>query len=567
MPSASVPSLTDEDGNEAHTSFQKADMLNSFFSKCFNPLSAPLDESGSGRPSHLDEFPDELFCDVDRVHELLLGLDTSKSNGPDGISARMLKQTAASIAPSITQVFNLSIRLGRVPLAWKLSHVVPIPKANNLHDPNIYRPISLLSIISKVLEKHLYGLIVCHLEEFFPLSDSQWGFRHGRSTVGALLSTTHDWFQLLESGKDICAIFLDYRKAFDSVPHVPLMHKLSETGLHVNIMAWLRDYLTLRRQQVVVAGALSDTASVTSGVPQGSVLGPLLFSIYINSVAEVPLSPQSRRVLYADDASLYRPISRTEDFLAIQSDIDALKAWSDDHLLQLNPSKCKYMVLTKKRFPSENSGTLSLQLGGTTLEKVESFKYLGVLLKSDLSWSDHITGVCSKAKRILGLLYRNFYFNSSPATIKQLYLSLVRPHLEYAAELWDPHTRRDIDKLESVQKFALKVISHQWDTGYEDLLDTVNIPTLRTRRLNLKLSYIFKVVHGITYFPPNIFQNDPPHSNRLYRVDILRCPFARANYYYHSFVPSSIRAWNSLDESYVRAGNPSIFKSHLRRGI
>ena len=179
------------------------------------------------------------------------------------------------------------------------------------------------------------------------------------------------------------------------------MHKLSETGLHVNIMAWLRDYLTLRRQQVVVAGALSDTASVTSGVPQGSVLGPLLFSIYINSVAEVPLSPQSRRVLYADDASLYRPISRTEDFLAIQSDIDALKAWSDDHFLQLNPSKCKYMVLTKKRFPSENSGTLSLQLGGTTLEKVESFKYLGVLLKSDLSWSDHITGVCSKAKRIL----------------------------------------------------------------------------------------------------------------------------------------------------------------------
>lgn len=135
----------------------------------------------------------------------------------------MLKLTAGSIAPSISQIFNLSIRLGRVPQAWKLSHVVPIPKAGKLYDPhNTIIDLSLCSASSvKYWKKHIYGLIVCHLEEFCPLSDSQWGFRPGRSTVAALLSTTHDWFQLLESGKDICAVFLDYRKAFDSVCHTP----------------------------------------------------------------------------------------------------------------------------------------------------------------------------------------------------------------------------------------------------------------------------------------------------------------------------------------------------------
>lgn len=152
----------------------------------------------------------------------------------------------------------------------------------------------------------------------------------------------------------------------------------------------------------------------------------------------------------------------------------------------------------------------SLQLGASTLEKVETFKYLGILLKSDLSWSDHIMRVCSKAKEVLGLLYRNFYLNSSSETIRQLYLSLVRPHLEYAVQLWDPHTQRDINKLESVQRFALKVISHQWDVGYEDLLCAVNIPTLSTRRLDLKLAYVYNIVYGLIYFPPDIFERKPP---------------------------------------------------------
>ena len=187
--------------------------------------------------------------------------------------------------------------------------VVPIPKSTEAHSPDNYRPISLLCILSKALEKHIYELIFNHLTQYYPLSDCQWGFRACRSTVSALLVTVHNWLQLMESGKDVCAVFLDYRKAFDSVPYARLMRKLQDIGLHVNLLAWLHDYLTLRRQQVVVDGATSSQIAVVSGVPQGSVLGPLLFSIYINGITEVDISLQSCSVLYCDDVLLYRGIS------------------------------------------------------------------------------------------------------------------------------------------------------------------------------------------------------------------------------------------------------------------
>ena len=358
------------------------------------------------------------------------------------------------------------------------------------------------------------------------------------------------------------AIFLDYRKAFDSVPHAPLIGKLVDIGLHSNLLAWVTDYLTNRFQQVVVDGAWSHPAHVTSGVPQGSVLGPLLFSIYINSITELPLSPQSSRVLYADDALLYRPISHPDDFLAVQSDINMIKGWSDEHLLQLNPTKCKYMILSKKKSPVQNGHTLSL--GSSVLEEVETFKYLGVLIKNNLSWSDHITGVCNKARQILGLLYRQFYMDSPADTLKQLYLSLVRPHLEYAAQLWDPYAQRDIYKLESVQKFALKLVTHQWDSSYDELLSLVNVPKLSVRRQNFKLAQVFKIVHGFCYFPDNIFRMQPSHSSRLSRIDTIYRPFARTNYYYHSFVPSSIAAWNALDDRQVDTQSLSAFKLMIK---
>ena len=161
----------------------------------------------------------------------------------------------------------------------------------------------------------------------------------------------------------------------------------------------------------------------------------------------------------------HRIIQERTQFDEVQSDLASLEKWAHDNLLHLNPVKCKLMLLSKKRQPTANP--TPLHLCGAELEEVKIFKYLGVSLTSKLSWSDHISELCTKARKILGLLYRQFYNNANPATLKQLYISLVRPHLEYAAQVWDPYLKGDIDKLEEVQKFALKLISHRWDLGYE----------------------------------------------------------------------------------------------------
>ena len=239
----------------------------------------------------------------------------------------MLKETALSITPIVTHLFNISITLGELPDECETARVSPIPKSGDHSDPRNHWPISLLSLLSKVLEKHIQHLLATlekhiqhllatHLEENHSISAQQWGFTHGKSTTGALLDVTDHWHKELELSHDICSVFFDYSKAFNSVPHLPLLHKLQPYGAHPQILRWLANYITMKKQYVCVSGATSDTLPVSSGVPQGSVLAPMLFNIYINDITAVALSDGSM-TLFADDMMLYRPIHTAADFKLI----------------------------------------------------------------------------------------------------------------------------------------------------------------------------------------------------------------------------------------------------------
>ena len=241
--------------------------------------------------------------------------------------------------------------------------------------------------------------------------------------------------------------------------------------------------------------------------------------------------------MYADDILLYHPISTNDDYLALQDDIDALGNWASLNTMTFNTTKCKHMLISRKK--NRHNSAPPLTLNGCTLEKVPTFKYLGILITSNLTWSPHIQNLCRKARKIIGLIYRRYYRHTNSGTLIQLYTSLVRPHLEYAAPLWDPHLVHDIHSIESVQKFALRVCSKRWDYGYSELLEAFNIPSLESRRTYLKLCHLYKILHGLCYFPENIV-NPRSNSTHSSRPHMLHQPFAHTNSFYSTFILDAI---------------------------
>ena len=353
-------------------------------------------------------------------------------------------------------------------------------------------------------------------------------------------------------------MFFDFHKAFDTVPHRSLVDKLCQLGLNHQIVNWVHNYLVDRKQGVVVNGVSSLPMSVASGVPQGSILGPLLFLIYINDIVTVNIFDGSKIILYADDILLYRPISLPQDFGHLQNDVDKLQAYASANYMTFNASKCKFMLVSRKKQHTHPNPSISLN--SSPLEFTPTFKYLGLPISSDLSWSSHIDNICSKAKHILGLLYRRFYRHSNEQALRQLYLSLVWPHLEYAAPVWSPHLNKYITMLERTQQFACKMCKI-WDSSNNELLDRLHLPRLAQHRLYLSPCFMYRIIHGLMNFPTNIIvpSSMSSHYTRSYS---LYQPFARTDSYLHS-LPNTVSQWNILPEYVVDSPSLCSFKHNL----
>ena len=292
---------------------------------------------------------------------------------------------------------------------------------------------------------------------------------------------------MMEKGFDVCLIFLDIRKAFDSVPHQPLIQHLWDIGINPHIVQWISSYLCQRTQRVVVGGASSDAMDVVSGVPQGSVLGPLLFLTYINRVANLRLSEGTRLSMYADDILLWKPIKQDSGYIHLQADLNLISSSISNLHLSLNATKFKYIVASRKKGP--NLPSLGLYLDGEVMQQVVTWAFM--LPKHSVGLSIIIQNVCSKTRKLVDMLYRQFYLWADTTTLRSIYITYIRPHLEYAAQLWDPHIKRDIQLLESVQRFACKVCLKCWDMDYVNMLHCLGLPTLVVRRQHLKLMTIY----------------------------------------------------------------------------
>lgn len=392
-------------------------------------------------------------------------------------------------------------------------------------------------------------------------SSKQFGFIPGRSTALQLLKVIEEWTRIIDEGGQVDSVYFDFMKAFDKVSHRHLLIKLKAYNLNPLVLSWISSFLSHRKQRVSVAGSVSEWTSVTSGIPQGSVLGPVFFIIYIN---DLPTNIVSDSYIFADDTKIYRHIKRDEDKEVLQQDIAAMESWSKKWKLKFHPAKCKFMSIGKSR-GVEGEGGYSMQNEGkeVALEKVSSEKDLGVTFDDNLKFGIHITEKVNKANRILGLIRRAFLFLDEESLVI-LYKAMVRPHLEYAQMVWSPHLLQYVDQIERVQRRATKLIPGFRDFTYKERLEKLKLPSLAYRRLRGDMIECFKIKKQL-YDPrvsEGILTNAEESRTRGHSEKVF-LKGGRGNIRNHVFSIRVCRPWNALPQRVVDAENIKTFESRL----
>lgn len=496
------------------------------------------------------------------IFSALLNLDPKKSAGPDRIPNAFLYRYAEWCSKYLYIIFNESLLSGVVPDDWKTAKVTPVHKSGDKLSVKNYRPISLLCTAGKVLEHFIFKHLVTYLESNMFFTSNQHGFRRGFSTVTQLIHTTNDISKVLDKGGQIDAIFLDFEKAFDRVPHSNLMLKIRNLVKNEKITQWLDSYLSSRYQYVQIGDSASHLSSVVSGVPQGSVLGPLLFIIYLNDLQfDCPV----RFRFFADDCVVYLPIESVNDQKVLNKYLTAVSNWCADWNMSLNTTKCRQMTITHKKFPFQ----YAYQINNVELEVVNEFKYLGVTMTSNLTWNKHIQNITSSALRRLWLLrHRLQHCTSRTKTVA--YTTLVRPLLEYADVVWDPHTKTDSAMLERVQKKALRFIHNAYSrrVSVTELRRRSDLPTLESRRKLHRLKILHSIVNGYSKLDFNTyleFNMSRPTRNKHNKTILM--PFTRTNAHRLSFFPRTIAEWNTLPRDVTNLTNQNAFSTAIQNCV
>ena len=450
----------------------------------------------------------------------------------------------------------MSLQLKQVPSDWKYANVTPIFKKGDKSDPGNYRPISLTSQICKVLESIIRDNIVNHLNKHTLLLQSQHGFTKGRSCLTNLLLFLEDITKAIDEGKplDVIYMYLDFSKAFDKVPHQRLLLKIKAHGVCGNVADWIGEWLHDRKQTVVLNGENSRLQDVLSGVPQGSVLGPTLFLMFVNDIDSVISSHIQK---FADDCKVYRSVPTTQDIDTLQQDIDNLCKWSRDWQMLFNVKKCKVLHI------GHNNAHHNYSMNGENLQTVSEETDLGIIISSDLKPSKQCICAVKKANMTLGMIKRHIVSRDKNIIIR-LYKSLIRPKLEYCIQAWNPSLIKDIELLEQVQHRATKLIPEIAHLSYHERLKRLNLTTLELRRHRGDLIETFKILKEFEGIPVNsLFElnNSVTRENSLK----LNKPRSRLNIRQNNFSQRVINAWNRLPEQVIAATTVNGFKNAIDR--
>ncbi len=540
------------------TDTEKAEAMNQFFTSVFT------NEDLQAIPPPANYFTEDALFDIEItegvVHNKLKELNQNKSAGTDNQHPRVLKEIAASIVTPVTIIFRKSLDEGYLPQVWRDANITPIHKKGNKANSNNYRPVSLTSILCKTLESIIKDEIVIFLKKNNLLYKFQHAFIGKRSCTTQILEALDCWTKLLEEGEAIDVIYLDFAKAFDKVPHKRLIRKCEAFGIKGKLLNWLGAFVSGRRQRVIVNGSTSSWSEVSSGVPQGSVIGPILFVMFIN---DMPNNIANFVSLFADDTKLFGKSTTAADCTSLQSDLHKLQQWSETWNLKFNKEKCQTLHLGKNN--GKNIYIMGSQQDAVSLQETVAERDLGIIIDNELSFNTHITQAIKKANKIVGMIRRTFT-HLDYDVFKQLFTSLVRPVIEYGNCVWSPSLQYHIRDIENVQRRATKLLPGLYNVDYEDRLRRLNLPSLAFRQIRGDMIETFKYCQGLyevekkPFTLMREFNQDTATRDHGFKIRKEKCKSdIRANFYGNRIV----NLWNSLPADIVNAPSTNAFKNRL----
>ena len=556
---STIGSLKDQRGTVVTDDRVKADLFNSHFASIFTNDNGILPLCTKFVP--ITNTLENITFSSNQILKLLVTQSSKMSAGPDGLPPILFRKLAHCLSSPLCILFQKLFDLGELPSVWKLATVIPIFKKGSTANIENYRPISLTCVASKLYESILKSNIGSYLEKNQILNVAQHGFLPRNSATTNLLGSLHDWTKSYDNKKCTEVIYVDFAKAFDTVSHAKLLYKLSTFGITGSIFLSIRSFLSDRKQRVRIGNYLSDLELVISGVPQGTVLGPMLFLLFIDDLIEA-LSPYAKVKAFADDLKMYITLNTVTDYTELQRSLDILYEWSSKWQMNLAINKCYHTKFGPRYEPIQNGPKSNLLINGLKLDYVSQVKDLGILFDCNLSFTPHINTIVAKAKQKVFLLFRCFKSNDINYLLRG-YKSYVLPILDYCSSIWSPSKISDILAIESVQRTFTKRLSGLCTLPYSDRLKKLNLVSLELRRLRTDLLLCYNTMHGHNSINPIdiglILNENITRGNGLKLVT----PLSRLNVRAHFFSCRVIPVWNSLSDQQVDACSSASFKASL----
>ena len=539
--------LQDSEGRLSVSDSEKCETMKRYFEKVYKRddgrLPAELEMSYSTPQL------DDIYVSGDEVLKILQGLKVTKSAGSDGLHPAIIKPLAKVLVSSVTELYGESLGAGKIPQDWRTATVVAIHKGGDRKSPGNYRPVSLTSILCKGLETLVRNRICEHVTRHRLISPTQHGFLKKRSCLSNLLAFLDEVTRRIDEGQRVEVCYLDFRKAFDSVNHRLLIMKLKWFGLPESLLVWIEDFLSFRSYRVRVGEAMSSEGLVFSGVPQGSVLGPILFLLYINDLVKDLSIPA---FIFADDVKLVNsgPTERLE------ADLSKVIKWSQNWDLYLNADKC--CVLNTTGQPVQ----VTMTQGPTEFTRVAQMRDLGILVSEDFKPGVQCRAAARKARGKLFELKATLSTRKAEVFIP-LYKAMVRPHLEYCVQAWAPYLKKDIECIERVQRLATRMVSGLRGRNYKERLESLDLFSMERRRIRGDLIETFKIMKGLAGLDAKgLFTRALVDSTRGHALKLSK-PRNQLNVRANFFTSRVIDGWNKLPSDLINCQTVADFKGKL----